>query len=89
MSDEKQRQIDMIKEWAHSKANPMFTIHPVCRMIWANGWQLDSNDLRYRQVYRLLEKMVSMDILISHGTKNGGNVYMLRNRDVKAGEIQF
>lgn len=87
MAKKNGRNRQIIIEWARNKINPMFGVYAACKQVYANGYQLDSNDAAYRRTYRLLEKMVSEGILMEHGTVNGGNVYMLRERDCKNGGL--
>jgi hypothetical protein len=58
--------------------NPMCTVAELTRRV--TGRYTDSRDADYVKVYRLLERMTRDGVLLGISTKNGGNVYMLKER---------
>lgn len=74
-----------IVEWSRGRVNPMFSVNAAIGIIDKPAQGVSSTSDRYRRVYRLLESMTREGLLMCHGTKNGGNVYMLRERDRNSG----
>lgn len=71
---------EIIIEWARKLTNPMFSTHGAVREIYPNAYGIDSTYSDYKRVYGILERMVKKGILMCHGTVNGGNIYLLRER---------
>lgn len=71
---------EAIVEWARGLKNPMFSVNGALRLLDNSAYGISSNSRRYVRVYRLLEKMTEKGILMCHGTKNGGNIYLLKER---------
>jgi hypothetical protein len=71
---------ETIEEWARVRINPMFTVDNALYVLDNDAHMVYSKSKRYIRVYRLLERMVKNGKLMVHGTKNGGNIYLLRER---------
>jgi hypothetical protein len=67
-----------VREYLSSSTNPMRSTPEIVRHV--TGVWYNSTDREYVKFYLLLEEMCRENSIFCCGVKNGGNVYILRDR---------